>query len=113
MLVRVLACTTLKTDLNRATGIGQKMREIFQQYAKSGAMTKEQLAGVLKITPEAVRRMAKEGKIPRIPHMRLVRFDPLKMIEVFCEPQKPKARSLTIERHKTAAKTNGGYRKCL
>lgn len=91
------------------------MKEIFLEYAKRGAMTKEELAKVLKVTPEAVRRMAKSGKVPRIPHLRLVRFDPLEMIRVFCEPQGPnkKARSLTIERHKTGAKPNGGFRKCL
>jgi lipoate-protein ligase A len=99
--------------LNGSTGIAQKMREIFQHYAKAGSMTKEELAKVLKISPEAVRRKAKAGQIPRIPNLREVRFDPSEMIRVFCEPQKPKARSLTIEKPKTAAKTNGGYRKCL
>lgn len=89
------------------------MREIFQQYAKSGAMTKEQLAEVLKISPDQVRRMAKAGKIPRVPGVRQVRFDPNEMIRVFCEPPKPKARSLTIEKHRTAAKPSGGFRKCL
>jgi hypothetical protein len=89
------------------------MREIFQQYARTGVMTKEELASILKISPDEVRRMAKAGKIPRIPNLRRVRFDPLEMIRVFCEPQKPKARSLTIERHKTTATTSGGYRKCL
>jgi hypothetical protein len=90
------------------------MREIFLKYAKDGAMTKEQLAEVLKIKPSLVGDMARRGEIPRIPHCRLIRFDPLVMIEVFCHPPKAeKARSLTIERHKTNAKTNGGYRKCL
>lgn len=89
------------------------MKEIFLEYAKTGAMTKEELAGVLKIKPEAVRRMAKEGKIPRIPGIRFVRFDPMEMIRLFCEPQGHRQRSLTIERHKAAAKPNGGYRKCL
>lgn len=91
------------------------MKEIFLEYAKHGAMTKEELASVLKIKPEAVRRLAKAGKIPKIPGLRFVRFDPLTMISVFCGPPKPDstARSLTIERHKTGAKTNGGFRKCL
>ena len=92
------------------------MREIFLEYAKKGAMTTEELAAVLRIKPQRVQDMARAGKIPRLPHMRLLRFDPMRMIEVFCEPPKaerPEGRSLTIERHKTGAKPNGGYRKCL
>lgn len=90
------------------------MKDLFLEYAKRGAMTKEDVAEVLKISPEVVRRMAKEGRLPRIPHLRFVRFDPLELIRVLCEPQgQTKARSLTIERHKTGAKPNGGFRKCL
>jgi hypothetical protein len=89
------------------------MREIFQKYALTGVMTKEELAKVLNLNPEAVRRMAKAGKIPRVPHIRAVRFDPVEMIALFCEPQKPKARSLTTERHKTRGKSNGGFLECL
>lgn len=88
------------------------MKEKFLTYAKDGAMTKEQLAGVLQISPESVRRMAKANKIPRISGLRAVRFDPIAMIAVFCEAPK-QASSLTIERHKTTAKTMKGYRKCL
>lgn len=91
------------------------MKAIFLEYAKKGAMTKEELALVLNINTETVRRMAKSGKIPRIPRLRFVRFDPMVMIDVFCGAQESTpARSLTIERHKTGAKTkNGGFRKCL
>lgn len=90
------------------------MKEAFLQYAKTGAMTKEELAEVLKLKPAAVWRMARAGKIPRIPGIHLYRFDPTVMISVFCEPPRvPGPRSLTIERHKTDAKPNGGYRKCL
>lgn len=90
------------------------MKEIFLSYAKMGAMTKEQLADVLKIRPDAVARMARSGKIPRIPGLRLLRFDAIAMMDVFCAAQGPaKSRSLTIERHKTRAKPNGGFRKCL
>lgn len=87
------------------------MKEIFLEYAKTGAMTKEQVAKVLKVSPDSVRRMAKSGKIPRIPHVRFLRFDPLKMIDVFCQVQDETKRSLTIKRHKALAK--GEFRKCL
>lgn len=89
------------------------MKEKFLAYAKTGAMTKEQLAEVLNLKPFAVWRMAKDGKIPRIPGLHFYRFDPLAMIDLFCGAQGDKPRSLTIERHKTGAKTSGGYRKCL
>lgn len=87
------------------------VKEIFLEYAKKGAMTKEDLAEVLKISPDAVRRMAKSGKIPRIPGLRFHRFDPLKMIDVFCAAKALEPGSLTIKRHKTCAK--GEFRKCL
>jgi hypothetical protein len=108
----------VKSTASRAEqrhGRSGDVREIFLQYAKHGAMTKEELASVLKIKPEAVRRLAKAGKIPRIEGLRFVRFDPMAMIEAFCKEPDPKdkARSLTIERHKTSAKSNGGFRKCL
>lgn len=90
------------------------MKEIFLEYAKKGAMTKEELAGVLKISPTYVYAMVRSGKIPRIPGLHYYRFDPMAMIDVFCQPQKvERPSSLTIERHKTGAKPNGGYRKCL
>lgn len=88
------------------------MKEIFLEYAKKGAMTKEELAEVLKVKPSHVGTMARSGKIPKLPHTHLIRFDPMAMIDVFCQPQKTTS-SLTIERHKTRARTNGGYRKCL
>jgi hypothetical protein len=90
------------------------MKEIFLAYAKNGAMTKEELASVLKVKPDMVRRMAKSGKIPRLPGMYQLRFDPLAMIHVFCAigPKEP-SRSLTIERRKTQAKQNKEFRKCL
>jgi hypothetical protein len=64
-------------------------------------MTKEDLAEILKVCPESVRRMAAAGKIPRIAHLRLLRFDPNKMIDVFCGAE-PEGRSLTIKGHKTS-----------
>lgn len=88
------------------------MKEIFLAYAKTGAITKEQLAEVLKLSPETVRRMAKSGKIPRLPKIWELRFDPMQMIDVFCAPKVDPTSSLTIERHKTGAKP-GGFRKCL
>jgi len=89
------------------------MREIFLTYAKRGTMTKEELAKVLNVSAGTVRRMAADGRIERVPGLRFLRFDPLKMIDVFCAAKAESARSLTIERHKTGAKPNGGYRKCL
>lgn len=89
------------------------MREIFLDYAKRGAMTKDDLAKVLKIKPETVRRMAAAGKIPRIPHTRLLRFDPMQMIDIFCASKAEGLSSLTIKRHKTLEKTDGGYLECL
>ena len=90
------------------------MVEVFLEYAKRGAMTVEDLAAVLKWRPQHVRNKSGPGKmIPRMPGYP-IRFDPMKMIDVFCQPSKAeKPRSLTIERHKTGAKPIGGYRKCL
>ena len=91
------------------------MREILLEFAKNGAMSKEDVAKVLKISPECVRRMAKDGRLPRIPGLRAVRFDPLELLRVLCDPPKPKprARSLTTEGHKTVGKTNGGFLECI
>jgi predicted transcriptional regulator len=90
------------------------VRELFLEYAKRGAMTKEQVAEILKIKPEMVRRYASMGVLPRIPGLRLVRFDPMALIDVLCKPKVlEQPRSLTIERHKTGAKSKGGYRSCL
>lgn len=93
------------------------MKEAFLAFAQRGqAMTKEDLALILRVKPEFVRRnsMPPHGYIPRIPHLRQLRFDPLQMIDVFCQhPKVERPSSLTIERHKTGAKPIGGYRKCL
>lgn len=90
------------------------MREIFLQYAKTGAMTKKQLASVLQITERQVGDMVRAGKIPTIPGIRHHRFDPDQMIKTFCDVPSPKgSSSLTIERHKTGDKPSGGFRKCL
>ena len=86
------------------------MREIFLEYAKSGAMTKEDLAKVLKISPDLVRRMAASGKIPKIKHIRFLRFDPLAVADALFPSIQP--RSLTIEKHNSLAKKKG-YSKCL
>ena len=91
------------------------MREVLLEYAKKGAMTKEDLAAVLKVKPAHVGAMARSGALPRIPNLRLIRFDPMELIRVLCGPsKKEESRSLTFERHKTGAKpTTGGLRKCL
>lgn len=91
------------------------MKDIFLKFAENGAMTVDELAGVLRRSSTWVRDNSRPGAplIPRLPGYP-IRFDPIAMIDVFCPP--PKATgpgSLTIERHKTLAKPNGGYRKCL
>jgi hypothetical protein len=91
------------------------MREIFQNYAKTGAMTPQELALVLRRKVSWVLNNSRGASalIPRLPG-KPIRFDPIVMIDVFCQPLKPvRAGSLTIERHKTGAKPIGGYRKCL
>lgn len=87
------------------------MRELFLEFSKKGAMTKEDLAQILKISPESVRRLASTGKIPRIKHTRLLRFDPEKMIEVFCAPET--GRSLKTERQKADRNPKKGFLECL
>ncbi len=89
------------------------MKEILLEYAKAGAMTKEDLAKVLKVSPDVVRRMAKTGKIPRIPGIRFIRFDPMRLIEVLCEtPSAKKPGSVTIERRNPSGnQPSGGFRK--
>lgn len=90
------------------------MRELFLAYARKGAMTMDEVAAVIRRKPDWLRRKS-AGPNPEYPRLpgRPIRFDPMKMIEVFCDAQKPEARSLTIEGHKTGAKPNGGFRKCL
>ena len=92
------------------------MKDLFLEHAKHGAMTTSELAKILRRSEDWVRRNSagSHGLIPRLPG-RPLRFDPIAMIEVFCTPHQKveKPRSLTIERHKTGAKPNGGYRKCL
>jgi hypothetical protein len=93
------------------------MKAAFLEFVRMGrSMTAEEVAAIIRVKPDYVRRHSKpsQGFIPRIPHLRQLRFDPSRMVEVFCEGPKPeRARSLTIEGHKTGAKPNGGYRKCL
>lgn len=91
------------------------MKEIFLEYAKNGAMTAQELAKVLRRSVWWVLENSK-GDTPLVPRLPgyPVRFDPVAMIDVFCQPPKAeKPSSLTIERHKTGARPNGGYRKCL
>lgn len=91
------------------------MRELFAQYANRGAMTIDELCLILNRSKDWVRRNSKgdDCLIPRLPGLP-IRFDPSRMVEVFCGPPKvEKPRSLTIERHKTGARSEGGYRKCL
>lgn len=93
------------------------MKELFLEFAKQGAMTPKDLAGVLKRTYWWVLNHSGEEPteklIPRLPG-KPVRFDPMRMIDVFCTPQKvTKPSSLTIGRHKTVAKPEGRWAKCL
>ena len=91
------------------------MREAFLSF--QGAMTCRDVAKILCVKPDWVRRKAHRGEIPRIPHMRFVRFDPKALADYFSEPQlvrKNTRGSLTIERHKRRSiTTNGGYLECL
>lgn len=86
------------------------MRDEFIKFQLIGtAMTKEDLARILNVKPAWVQRHAKAGLIPRIPHMRLLRFDPSKMMEVFCD-----GRSLTIKEPSSASSHRKGVlRACL
>lgn len=95
------------------------MKEIFLEYAKKGSMTVDEVAAVVRRKPSTIRNNSGPGKlIPRLPGYP-IRFDPMAMISVFCADPKeatiggPPLSSLTIERHKAAAKPHGGYRKCL
>ena len=91
------------------------MRDLFLAFAKNGAMTVDELAQVLRRSPQWVRDNSRGSAslIPRLPGFP-IRFDPMAMIDVFCQPPKAKGlSSLTIERHKTGEKPFGGYRKCL
>ena len=93
------------------------MKAAFLVFEKRGvAMTAQDLAVILNVKPDYVRRNSKppHGFIPRIPYLRQLRFDPMQMIAVFCQPPKVEGpRSLTIERHKAGAKPSEGVRKCL
>jgi hypothetical protein len=89
------------------------MRQIFLEYLKRGAMTTEELARVLNRKISWVRNNSGPGKlIPRLPGKPL-RFDPERMIDLFCAPVQSDQRSLTIEKHKTRVTPKGGYHKCL
>lgn len=91
------------------------MREIFERLAKRGAITVDELADILRRKPNWVRDNSRGANplIPRLPGYP-IRFDPMVMVDIFCRPQKAdRPGSLTIEGHKTRAKTNGGFRKCL
>lgn len=82
-------------------------------------MTCAELAALLRVRPETVRRMSQppHGRVPRIPHLRQVRFDPARMIDVFCNDlggnPPPPERSLTTEKRSSRGNPNGGFRKCL
>lgn len=90
------------------------MKEKFLEYAKRGAMTRKELAEVLNISERSVGNMVRAGKVPTIPRIREHRFDPMQMIETFCAVEAKKSpRSLTIEKHKTRGRLNGGYLECL
>jgi hypothetical protein len=92
------------------------VKEAFLEFAsKKVTMTTEDLAAILRVSPEYLRKNSKppHGFIPRVPLIRAVRFCPLKMIEVFCQEKAERPSSLKIERRKTGEKPKGGYRKCL
>lgn len=93
------------------------MRAAFLELQARGvALTKEDLAKILNVTPDYVRRHSKppNGFIPRIPHLRQLRFDPQKMIEVFCDGPLPEGKcSLTKEKRNFVGNQSKGFHKCL
>jgi hypothetical protein len=89
------------------------MREIFLEYAKSGAMTKSELATVLKCPISFIGSLVRKRILRPIPHLRPQKFDPHHLIEVFCGDSK-QVRSLTTEGRKSSGNPKtGGFRKCL
>lgn len=95
------------------------MKEAFMKFVNAGVtMTCDELAKIVGYSPDFVRRHSQppHGFIPRIPPGKPIRFDPTRMIEVFCTPQiEPPApsRSLKTERRKISENQKGGFRKCL
>lgn len=97
------------------------MKQKLLEYVKRGtAMTSQELAECMNFTPDQVRRGSKppNGKIPRIPHIRMVRFDPAVMLEVFCGsladgPLPDQNGSMTTEKRSFSGNQKGGFRKCL
>ena len=72
------------------------MREIFLKYAKTGAMTRDDLARALKRSPTWVMVNSRRGQlIPRMPG-KPIRFDPLAMIDVFCQ-SKPRTQTRKLK----------------
>ncbi len=92
------------------------MRAALLNYISRGqAMTLQEFAAVLNQKDQWLRRNSQgaAAMYPRLPG-KPIRFDPSRMMDVLYPPQGDKPRSLTIERHKTAAtSSNGGFRKCL
>lgn len=97
------------------------MKQKLLEYVKRGtAMTTDELAECMNFKPDHVRRVSKPpyGKIPRIPHIRAVRFDPSVMLEVFYGtlsdgPPPDSDGSLTTEKRSFSGNLKGGFRKCL
>lgn len=88
------------------------MRAAFQRFIDAGqAMTLADVAFVLKMKVDFVRREARAQRIPRIPGTgRLYRFDPSKLMDLYCDPPK-QDRSLTTEKRKSGGNpSKGGFR---
>ena len=96
---------------------GRDVKETFKKFIDCGsAMTKEELATILKVSPDYVRRNSQppDGFIPRIPYLRQLRFDPEQMLRVFCEPKSTeRPSSLTTEERNIQRKSKGRFSRCL
>lgn len=89
------------------------MREIFLEYAKVGAMTKEDICKVMKFEMHYVGGLVRKGILKPANHCKPQKFDPMQVYEaLFGDPKQ--ARSLTTEKRKSGGNPKtGGFRKCL
>lgn len=77
---------------------GYGVKEAFLRFIELGtAMTAEEVAAIVRVTPGTIKEKARQGLIPRLSGIKPMRFDPQRLIEVFCAPSSPEtARSLKI-----------------
>lgn len=85
------------------------LKEKFLEYASQGAMTKADVATVLKLPVSTVTNLVRRKILQPIPHLIPQKFDPAECIRVFCEPSK-QVRSLTSEKRSGGKPKTGGFR---